>query len=411
MSNHTSIDCYYTELSSEQKKIIRGYASWMEILGNLPVGVTGILLNCITVIVFSTPTMRNNFFNRLLMTLAVCDNIYLSCEILDVLRHRHHSFGLQNAFVYFLYPLRSVFMLSSILMTVALSMERYMAVVHPAEHYGRCTGDVRRRHFYYVFSVLSFSLIYNLPKFFDFRVNTVERCVVVNMTTNVNITNYNNSLASQQQCVTMYVLIATKIRFNYFYVLWYINILNFIFTIILPGSVLIYLNSKIYSSWNSFCQRQPSFRRRDTHSIPSNDQITSHPHPIAERKRFILFSIVIVFMMSHVLRVILNIDELMNITKYREEHQKGCYGVKMWIQICLPLNQLSIMFNSSTNFFIYVIFDPGFQKVLKQMYENVTELIQGVLRHRQVLDFRSRPNNQVNNNEEIELNNIIPAEI
>ena len=83
------------------------------------------------------------------------------------------------------------------------------------------------------------------------------------------------------------------------------------------------------------------------------------------KKTFILFSIVVVFALCHSLRIILNLDEFFNLSRFKEERKKGCHGVKFWAQVVVPLNQLMIIINSSANFFIYVFFDKGFQLVLR----------------------------------------------
>ena len=108
-------------------------------------------------------------------------------------------------------------------------------------------------------------------------------------------------------------------------------------------------------------QRQPS--------TTSSNQSTSRSHRQQNsdvKKTFILFSIVVVFVLCHSLRVILNFDEFFNLSRFKKEREKGCHGVKFWAQVVVPLNQLLIIINSSANFFVYVFFDRGFQQVLRQ---------------------------------------------
>jgi hypothetical protein len=135
----TNITCAYPELSSKQEQFIDDYNWWVEVCGNLPVSLAGVILNCITLIVLSTPTMRKNFFNRLLICLAISDNIYLLCEVSEVFRHRYHTYVQQHAFVNIVYPIRSIFMCSSIYMPVALAMERYYAIKSPMKYRNRAT--------------------------------------------------------------------------------------------------------------------------------------------------------------------------------------------------------------------------------------------------------------------------------
>ena len=131
MMNESNTTCIYPKLSSKDDHFLISYNWWVEICGNLPVSVIGMILNCIAVIVLCTPTMRNNFFNRLLICLAMYDNIYLLCEFSDLFRHRYHTYLQQHAFIKIVYPIRSIFMCSSIYMVVALARERYQAIKSP----------------------------------------------------------------------------------------------------------------------------------------------------------------------------------------------------------------------------------------------------------------------------------------
>jgi hypothetical protein len=163
---------------------------------------------------------------------------------------------------------------------------------------------------------------------------------------------YNNN------CTIEYSLMPTDLRMDHHYVLWYMNISNLILTAFIPLGVLMYLNCKIYLSLNQFMQRQPSAGTNTSR----RQQLTD------VKKTFILFSIVAIFVICHSLRIILNVDEFLNLTTFKEEQEKGCDGVKFWAQVILPLNQLLIIINASANFFIYVFFDKGFQQVLQQVF-------------------------------------------
>ena len=124
--------------------------------------------------------------------------------------------------------------------------------------------------------------------------------------------------------------------------------------------MLTYLNCRIYSSLNQFVARQPSVNASQSTSSARRQQTND------VKKVFILFSIVIIFVLCHSIRVILNIDEFINLTRFKEEREKGCDGVNFWAQVIVPINQLLIILNSSANFFIYVFWDKDFQQVLKQ---------------------------------------------
>ena len=359
MGNETNITCTHSQLTASQSRFIVNFGWWLEVCGNFPVCVIGVVLNCITVVVLSSSTMKSNFFNRLLICLAMFDNIYLLCEISEVFRHRFSTYGQQHVFVNFVYPVRSVFMGSSIYMTISLTLERHNAITSPMEYRTRGTTNITKRFFYYVMPVMTFCFIYYIPKFFDLNVDELLMC---ENGTKINVVNgtkeYIDTTIAEKNCTINYPLIPTHLRVDDNYVFWYINISNFVLTALIPLIVLIYLNCKIYSALNQFISRQPSAQTTDQKNNVQSQQTND------VKKVFILFSIVALFVLCHSLRVILNIEEFINLTTFKEEQKKGCEVEVLWTQVVVPINQMLLIINSSSHFFIYVFMDKGFQQVL-----------------------------------------------
>ena len=83
--------------------------------------------------------MRNSF-NFLLISLLCFDSWYLFGAILDSIRKKYFGEVLLTdvhtiLFPYLLYPAMSIFMSASIFMTVAIALERYIAVHYPIGKY------------------------------------------------------------------------------------------------------------------------------------------------------------------------------------------------------------------------------------------------------------------------------------
>ena len=81
--------------------------------------------------------MRKHSFNQMLIGLAMFDLCFIVC---GVPVHITPIFSLENRlylllYAYFLYPFTAVALTGSIYMTMAITIERFMAVCHP--HYYR----------------------------------------------------------------------------------------------------------------------------------------------------------------------------------------------------------------------------------------------------------------------------------
>ena len=359
-----NISCDQFEISPKQEAFIRDFEWFVQVFGNLPVGIIGLLLNLVALVVLFTSSMRNNLFNRLLICLAITDTLFLSCEITEVFRHRYYYFIQQYIFVHFVYPFRSVCMCFSICITVALTFERHQAIQKPAEYRIRETKDMNKRMLCYVIPALTFSILYYLPKHFALYVTERTFPSICK-----NITTYQQSMETEEalqnltrtvNCTTEYSIVPTNLRTHPNYILWYLNISNFLLTAVIPLAILTYLNYKIYRSLRAFLIRQPSMKS----NVPKGKKYRQEMNDV--QKTYILFSIVIIFTLCHSIRIILNVEEFLNLNRFKREIGHGCDVFGAWFKICLPLNQLFIIISSSANFFIYFFFDPGFQCVLRQ---------------------------------------------
>ena len=345
MESKTNITCDHSERSLIQGEFLKHFVWWVEMCGNFPVSLIGVVLNSVAVVVLSSSIMRNNFFNRLLICLAIIDNIYLLCEMSEVFRHLYRTYEQQYVLVSFVYPVRSVFMTSSIYMTVSLALERYHAITSPMEYRTRGTSDMTKRLFYYVLPVFAFTCIYYSPKFCDLNIDKILNCKNGSTINVVNRTQeYIETAIAERNCTISYPLIPTKLRVDPNYMFWYINVSNLILTALIPLCVLIYLNAKTYSALSQFIQRQPSSQSSSEQRNKDQRQQTNDV-----KKVFILFSIVGLFILCHSLRIILNIDEFINLSRFKEEQKKGCNGVKFWPLVVVPINQLLIIINASAH--------------------------------------------------------------
>lgn len=99
------------------------------------VALLGVVGNVVATIVLMRPSMRNSF-NLLLVTLAFVDLTFLVLNVAESLRvqfavHVRLHFLLVP---HFFYPMKFVALTASIFLTVAIALERFMAVHYPLDY-------------------------------------------------------------------------------------------------------------------------------------------------------------------------------------------------------------------------------------------------------------------------------------
>ena len=371
MENQTNEEHCENALSETQINFVATFSWWLETFGYLLVGLLGLLLNIIAMLVLLTPTMWNNFFNRLIMCLAGYDSAFILCGILEIFRRWQLTFLQQYLFVKVLYPFRSMVMCCSIYTTLVLTLERHQAITSPIQY--RSRGSQRklgRRLFIYIVPVMLFSFAYYFPKYFDLDVLEVTNCPIINSIPS-NTTVLLNLNAPN--CTTKYRITPTPLRTNHQYIFWYINVSNLVVTCVLPISLLIFMNCRIVSSLNKFRRRRPSMMMNTpnltTPNTTTTTTTTQHPKNTSDvKKTFMLFSIVMLFILCHALRIMMNITEFLNLETLALEREKGCDGIKFWQHVSRPLSEFLLLFNSSANFFVYMFFDKAFQQILRKRF-------------------------------------------
>ena len=83
----------------------------------------------------------------------------------------------------------------------------------------------------------------------------------------------------------------------------------------------------------------------------------------------ILFVIVIIFVLCHFLRIILNVEELiLHWTTFRDLNSQCRYAHSYWYYISTPISETLLKINSSVNFFVYCVFNQSFRKVINEKF-------------------------------------------
>jgi len=291
-SNNSSSVYECSGASDEEIQLYYSLAWWMDGLVQIIMGLVGLAGNSMAVPILLSKKL-NSIFNRILVFLAVFDNIFIFCSILEAIRKHFgplHDVIHVYAFAYFLYQLQSMAIVSSIFTTVVLALERCLAVAKPIEYHNAIQGaNPWRRVMNYIVPVIIISVVFNTPKYFEIETYEVK---------STNSGNGNESSTGNDEDVIVSVK-ATDLRMNDDYIFYYNNLAKLIVTGVVPFAALCVFNSKIYCA----------LRRR--RKLMGPNATAAHQQQLNEdnRQALVLFGIVLIFFVSNVPRILLNLHE------------------------------------------------------------------------------------------------------
>ena len=326
----------------------------IEFIGMLVVGIIGILGNTTAIYVFST--MQNRLkFHCIMIMIFLFDTSYIILNLI-ILSFPYISDEYKYGDTYchmlpIVTPLQHIALTGSIYSTMAISMERYLVVCHPFFTLSNRWSSKR-----YIFPILVFSMIYNIPRFFELEV--VEMAAGVSRDPHATTPKPSYSLEH------------TPMRVNYYYNSIYRGWLNLFVTAIIPFIVLITLNVLIFKRLKQILRTRNRTSVIGTFgspgslmtqsSISPDEEPACVPVPVSPkeltRENEILLAkvsviIVIFFIICHSVRWIPIIYGIV-FNHYIIEHD---FYFPEWIQICQNISGILTITNSSVNFYIYLV--------------------------------------------------------
>ena len=320
--------------------------------GVLILASIGIPANMIVVAALTrNAEISKHFFNWLLTMLIVIDTFFLACGMFEAIRLIcDEPATMTILYVAIIYPICSTLMFASISMTVLLAYERYKAVTttlyegnvnnipHPWLHLMR-----------FVTPVIGVVILYTLPKFWELELDSLTIHGSNNSTQNLH-QNISNIAALE--------IVFSPLRLNRSYVLWYITIGTTLMTNILPLSLLVYFNSKIYFGLKRFSEIRRHLRT-DT-EVPSTNQPTRQKEP----NTTVLLVMICMYLSCNILRLILNISEMISYETQRKSNKIGCFGTHYWMLIATIISTFLVYLNPFANLFAYVIANSELREIL-----------------------------------------------
>ena len=292
---------------------------WVEGYGIGLVASFGVVLNVIGI--YATKQKASHMFDCLLLPVLCFDSSFLFCKLANSYNTLFNSSTNTYLTIYqnLVYPFSHVLMTCSILMTTALTHDRYCATIRPIQH-RNLSFSVHDRHIRalkYFALVLITSLILNLPAFWEME----------------------TAKASSDGTD---ILTPSQFHRNPYYKGMYTVVTQSCILLILPFCFMVYFNYGIF---------------KGTHNRPQS-QMTTEMRCHNERKKInsrVLGTAMILFFSCHVLSAVLTLVEfaVLKDTIISSMIKSQC-NLPMWIQVAEHINQFLLTIGSCTNVIIYL---------------------------------------------------------
>jgi len=389
------------QLTDRETYLYSQYAWWMEVVAQVVVGCIGFVGNVVAVpVLLDKNNDLCNIFGRILSCLAIVDNVFITCAISEVVRKYRHTYIHQWLFGNFIYQFSNMTLCCSTYLTVILAMERHKAIWKPVEYRNNVLTSSHpwRRVFAYVLPVMAFSVLFNLPKFFEYDASLKQEVInVTDETTNMTRTE-----------TTSWVHFEPVLRLNETYMFWYQNVTRLLVNGIIPLFLMAFFNTRIYqmlkkrghsrtkverpkasakeeTSFSGASKSKPllaqlsnaAIRRGSRgvvgHSIgngnhPGGDKGRSSSEETA-KQAVVLFTIVAIFVFCNFIRIAMNVYDLVYIKEIKESRKNGCAGYGLMMNLAYTTSHFLITFNASINFFIYCLMSYPFRNTLKIKFQ------------------------------------------
>lgn len=383
-------NCSYI-ISRTQEELCCDLTSSLEVEGRLIICIIGMIFNTMAIWTLFEKKLSQEIFNQLIICLVMMDNLYLLIGVLEVWIHGLEQPSYEHLYFYFYFicPLRDLMMCCIIYMTVILAFHRYRSITKPLNVRMRNQSSSREtctRVLKFVIPVILFSVAFKIPSFFEIDTEThvLSKNQTLNDTTSV-VIHENIDEYDSHDVVTRLML--SDLRSHQMYSLIYLNIANIAITGIIPVFLLAYFNFFIGKGMKKFVQQRSTRRQQSLLRKFENDIQEEQENKNQRTQTIVLFAIVIIFILCHSLRIILNIEDFVTHTTTMEDLKNSCrYGHPLWVLIGHPISEVLLKLNSSVNFFIYCAFNNCFRKAMHNRFSRVFTLC----RRRQPFSTRTR---------------------
>ena len=272
----------------------------------------------------------------LLMALAVADTMFLTTVmILRVMTSIYTYTRTKDAFsahfpyiVNYVFPFAQMSLTGTVWLTVLVTLNRYVSVCKPYEVSQLCSKRQARRH---VIVITLFSIIYSVPKFFEYTIGPKR---------------------NPHRNIWVYHAWPTAMGKNAIYRIVYSNIIYFLLVYILPLVILMTLNYKLVRALSQARRRR---RQLVTHPRRHGDSTQCQEEDVT----LTLIIVVVVFVVTQTPALVTQSFEA---TLHRR--QTMCPTYYFYYS---RISDLLVVANSSSNFLIYCFCSKRFRNILQDL--------------------------------------------
>lgn len=286
---------------------------------------------------------------------------------------------------------------ASVLLTLVVTLERFYSVCYPLQ-----TPKYRQ---YYVLTVLIFTLLYNIPRFFEVGVSIPPPSPPLTTTTDLDDGILQDNRTASDEYIPQ--LIPTDLRNNWYYVQFYMFWSRLILIEVIPYSLMITMNYFIWKRIKTLvvCSRQKRSKRTtattttDGSSLRSppmiKDEFNSSEEDLSEEEIQLartLLIVVFVFIFCQSFKIIPDLYEVIWCSQYYIED--GPCRTTPFIENVIDTSHFMLAINSSVNFFIYVWHRGKFRQTIINLVRPGSPVVTSQRGAYEMVPLHSRPTNE-----------------
>ena len=270
----------------------------------------------------------------LLVSLEVADTMFLVTVLILRVLTSIYTFtgwfeGLMRVFPYigtYVWPIALTSECATIYLTLLVTVNRYISVCRPYEASDLCSIYHARRH---VVGVTIFCIVYNLPRFFEYKVINTQN------------TKGNDAL----------VAVPSPMGANIYYQIIYSNILYFLVMFLVPLVTLVILNYKLVTALRKT-------KKKRAQLLSSSSEGSSHSRS-EDDITLILIVVVLVFVICQTPALITQ-----SLFSFLSNDKRICPKAFFYYE---RISDLMVVANSSMNFIIYCFCSRKFRQILVEL--------------------------------------------